>query len=138
MSPTTRPRSGRCLPRLLLRGWRKGLAVNDLRMWGALQLSLLLPTAILIAALTVNPAQLAQLLTSPVLWSTPLVGLLPLGLRLHFLATRIGCIRQINVSEDGHPARCLVDLGHPECCRHIAPGAGKDSCPYWRPELVIE
>jgi hypothetical protein len=121
-----------------MRGWRKGYARNDLPMWGMFQVSLLLPATVVVAGVASGQASLAQLASSPLLWLTPLVGLVPLMFRMHYLATRLGCTRQINVSEDGQPARCLIDCGHPECCKHIRPGAGKESCPYWKPQLVIE
>lgn len=138
MSPQTRPSPVASLPGLLLRGWRKGYARNDLPMWGMFQVSLLLPASVVLAVLALGQASLVQLLAAPLFWLTPLFGLVPLGFRLHFLATRVGCLRQINVSDDGQPSRCLIDRGHPECCKHIAPGAGKESCPYWKPELVID
>ena len=58
--------------------------------------------------------------------------------RLYYLATSIGCVRQIDFSEDGQPSPCQIDLGHRECCKHIGPDGGKADCRYWRPELIID
>jgi hypothetical protein len=58
--------------------------------------------------------------------------------RLHFLATQVGCTRQMGISEDGNPARCLVDLGHHDCCKHIGPNGDRTTCRYWKPDLIVD
>ena len=119
-------------------GWRKGYAKQDLKMWAYLQLPFVIPLLLFLTCPEMLGKDLGAWLASPLFWVAQLVSLLPLLHRLHYLATRIGCVRQMNISEDGHPAPCSIDLGHRECCKHIEPGASKTSCVYWRPELIIE
>jgi hypothetical protein len=126
------------LRQLLVLGWRKGYAMNDLLMWGFLQLSLAIPVLALIIALATPDKSAWEIFTSPLFWLIELLSFIPLLVRLHRLASRIGCTRQMNVSDDGNPAPCLIDLGHEDCCKHIGPGGDKTSCPYWKPELIVD
>lgn len=119
-------------------GWRKGHARQDLKMWGYLQLPIALPLLLFVGSLAVADLGAMAWLSSPLFWMVEVACFLPLLRRLHYLATRIGCVRQMNISEDGHPAPCSIDLGRRECCKHIEPGASKTSCVYWRPELIID
>lgn len=128
----------RSLGRSVTHGWRKGYAKQDLKMWAYLQLPFALPLLLFVTVLATPGQDLGSWLSSPLFLVMQLLSVVPLLHRLHYLATKIGCIRQMNISEDGHPAPCSIDLGHRECCKHIEPGASKTSCVYWRPELIIE
>jgi hypothetical protein len=124
--------------RTLWLGLRKGRSIQDIPMWGLLQLSLLIPLLLFTVGLYANGGNALHILSSPVFWAITAGGLAALFWRLYFLATRIGCTRQINISEDGNPARCLVDLGHHDCCKHIGPNGDKTSCRYWKPDLIVD
>jgi hypothetical protein len=124
--------------RRLLLGWRKGRSRQDLPMWATIQLTLVLPALITLIGVASHGKSLPAVLASPLFWLVPVLGLSLLIYRLHFLATRIGCTRQINISEDGMPTECMIDSGHPECCKHIGPGGDKRACPYWKPALIVD
>ena len=124
--------------RELLLGWRKGRARQDLAMWATVQLTLVLPALITLIGVSTHGKSLPAVIASPWFWAILLLGLSLLAYRLHFLATRIGCTRQINISEDGLPTECLVDAGHPECCKHVGRNGDKRTCPYWKPALIVE
>lgn len=119
-------------------GLRKGRSGHDILMWGLLQLSMLMPLLLIAVGLLSNAGNALYILSSPVFWLITISAIVALLWRLHFLATQIGCTRQMNISEDGNPARCLVDLGHHDCCKHIGPGGDKTSCRYWKPDLIVE
>jgi hypothetical protein len=124
--------------RTLWLGLRKGRSIQDLPMWGLLQLGLLIPLILLTVGLFSSGGNALHILSSPVFWTISAAGLAGLLWRLYFLASRIGCTRQINISEDGNPARCLVDLGHRDCCKHIGPNGDKTTCRYWKPDLIVD
>jgi hypothetical protein len=107
-------------------------------MWATVQLTLVLPALITLIGISSHGKSLPAVLGSPWFWLVPVLGLSLLIYRLNFLATRIGCTRQINFSEDGLPTECMIDAGHPECCKHVGPGGDKRACPYWKPALIVE
>ncbi len=122
----------------LLLGWRKGRAMHDPLMWSLLLTALLVPALLLVAGAAMTEHAYPTILASPLFWLAPGTVLGALVVRLHYLATLIGCVRQINFSEDGQPSACQIDLGHRECCKHIGPDGRKQDCPYWRPELILD
>lgn len=122
----------------LLLGWRKGCSRQDLPMWATVQLTLVLPALITLIGVSSQGKSLPAVLGSPWFWLVPALGLSLLAYRLHYLATRIGCTRQINFSEDGMPTECLADAGHPECCKHLGADGDKRTCPYWKPALIVD
>ncbi|MCB1774494.1 MAG: hypothetical protein KDI88_12825 [Gammaproteobacteria bacterium] len=124
--------------RVLWLGLRKGRSMQDIPMWGLLQLSLPIPLLLVAVGLFVENGYARYILSSPVFWAIIVSGAMALLWRLYFLATRVGCIRQMNISEDGNPAQCLVDLGHRDCCKHIGKAGDKTTCRYWKPELIVD
>lgn len=126
------------LVHLLFRGWRKGRAMHDSLMWSLLLVSLFLPIVSLITGSMLTLQGLWVTLMSPLFWLLPMIVLGALVMRLYYLATLVGCVRQINLSEDGQPSLCQIDLGHRECCKHVGPDGDKTDCPHWRPELVLD
>lgn len=138
MTQKHKSRSPLSLVRLLVLGWRKGHSIHDLPMWGLTQVTILVPLLMLVVGIAIHGESGLTVLGSAFFWLAPAVTLTLLGVRLHFLATQIGCTRQINISDDGNPTRCLIDLGNRECCKHIGPDSDKTACPYWKPELILE
>ena len=62
---------------------------------------------------------------------SPLVLVLGvLIMRVYYLATSVGCVRQINLSEDGQPSLCQIYLGHHECCKDVGTDGNKADCPH--------
>lgn len=126
------------LRQLLWLGWRKGYAMHDLWMWGLIQLLIALPVMALIISLAMPLQSTWAMFASPIFWAAEMASVSALCVHLHNLATKIGCTRQINMSEDGNPTPCLIDLGHDDCCKHVGPDRDKTSCPYWKPQLIID
>jgi hypothetical protein len=138
MCPQPVPRATLSLFPRLLHGLRKGVAYHDIVMWGLLQMLLAIPVVAVITGLILDGGSVVSHIVSPWVLAFWSASALALAVRLHHLATNVGCLRQINVSEDGYPARCLVDLGDGHCCKHLRPGESKTACPYWRPELIVD
>lgn len=124
--------------RQLVLGWNKGRSRQDLPMWATVQLTLVLPALIMLIGVSSHGKSLPAVVASPWFWLVPVFGLSVLTYRLYYLATRIGCTRQINFSEDGMPTECLADAGHPECCKHLGADGNKTACPHWKPTLIVE
>ncbi len=112
--------------------------MHDPLTWSLLIVSLFLPAMLLVTGTMLMKQDLWAILMSPLFWFLPLLVFAAFVMRLYYLATLIGCVRQINVSEDGQPSPCQIHLGHQECCKHVGPDGSKTDCPYWRPELILD